>query len=152
VLARYSPTGGLDRTFGRSGWVMIGPAGRQHRNMVAPAIQPSRKIVVAGDATLGNGFSGGFARYKNAGKVDESFGEHGRVFSRFRYYAGIRALVYQRGTLLAAGDDWPVRPGSHHFAVARYVATSGKLDTRFGKGGKVTTTFPDSGDDPRARS
>lgn len=75
---------------------MIGLAGRQHRNMVALAIQPSRKIVVAGDATLGNGFSGGFARYKNAGKVDESFGEHGRVFSRFRYYAGIRALVYQR--------------------------------------------------------
>ena len=55
--------------------------------------------------------------------------------------------MYQRGTLLAAGDDWRLRPGSHHFAVARYVATSGKLDTRFGKGGKVTTTFPDSGDE-----
>ena len=81
VLARYSPTGGLDRTFGRSGWVMIGPAGRQHRTMVALAIQPSRKIVVAGDATLGNGFSGGFARYKNAGKVDESFGERPRLLA-----------------------------------------------------------------------
>ena len=71
----------------------------------------------------------------------------GEVISRFRYYAGVRALVYQRGTLLAAGDDWPVSPGSHHFALARYIATTGKLDTRFGNGGKVTTTFPESGDE-----
>ena len=93
--------------------------------MVALTIQPNRRIVVAGYATLGTGFSGGFAlaRYTDAGKVDESFGERGRVFLRFRFYAGVRALVYQRGTLLAAGDDWPVRPGSHHFAVARYLAT-----------------------------
>jgi uncharacterized delta-60 repeat protein len=149
LLVRYSASGRLDRTFARRGWLRIRPSGPQHPLMVALAIQPDGKVVTAGGATLGLGFSGGFAlaRYTRAGKPDQSFGQRGRVFTRFRFYAGVRALVYQRGTLLAAGDDWPVRPGPHHFAVARYLVKTGKLDPRFGQGGKVTTTFPETGDE-----
>jgi uncharacterized delta-60 repeat protein len=63
-LARYKPSGELDRTFSDNGKqrTRFGANNRDSGNDVA--LQPDGRIVVAGSVTVvGNGYDFGFARY-----------------------------------------------------------------------------------------
>jgi uncharacterized delta-60 repeat protein len=107
----------------------------------ALAIQRNGRLVVAGlSAYAGGRFA--LARYTLRGKLDPSFGSGGKVLTAFgsRGYSLASALAIERdGKLVAAGQS-RVTVLSDDFAIGRYGAL-GRLDSSFGRGGKVLTDF-----------
>lgn len=140
ALARYKTDGTLDTTFGTGGKVStaIGASGG---NIVAVAVQSDGKIVAAGSARNGSGYSDfALARYNADGSLDTAFGTDGKVLTDIT--AGdqdwINAVAIQSdGKIVAAGQAYS---GSDYYdiALARY-NTDGSLDTAFGTGGIVIT-------------
>jgi uncharacterized delta-60 repeat protein len=135
ALARYTQRGRLDRSFGRGGKVVT-PFGRasSSANVNAAAIQPDRKIVVAGWAAASTWAPEKFAlaRYNPDGTLDRSFGNHGRVTTKLGLLNGADGLVVQPdGKLVVTGA-----PGGRcrGFPLVRY-SPDGKLDPSFGRGG-----------------
>jgi uncharacterized delta-60 repeat protein len=143
--------GDLDRTFDGDGrvtsnftkWDDFGKA---------VARQADGKIVVAGDVVELNDFEHYPAfileRRKPDGALDRSFGNDGRVITRwFRgelTHAGASALAIQAdGKIVAAGFVYGTFGGGcchTRIALARYRA-DGTLDPTFGGDGRVTTSF-----------
>ena len=131
--------GSLDPSFGSGGIVT------QSSGIEAIAVQPDRKIVVAG----GNG---GFAlgRYLPDGSPDPSFGDAGHVFTSFAASAAAVALQPD-GKIVVAGDRViPATSNVSEFALARY-NPNGSPDTSFGSDGIITTFIPVQGSPARAR-
>jgi uncharacterized delta-60 repeat protein len=123
-----------------------GPAGRPAIVDLASAVaaQPDGKLVVAGSS--GNRREGrrhmALARYATSGRLDRSFGAGGQVLTSFgsRSQSSARAVAVQAdGKVVLAGEVNP-RQGQGEFGLARYTAR-GRLDPRFGHGGKVLTHF-----------
>ncbi len=84
ALARYRPSGRLDRTFGRDGRVVTIFAEETATDWMygGLAIQANGKIVAAGTAGRWNGrFT--LARYRPSGRLDPRFGADGKVQSSF---------------------------------------------------------------------
>jgi uncharacterized delta-60 repeat protein len=142
AIARYSPDGTLDPTFGDGGKVMTGftPGGDY---VTGIAIQADGKIVAAGmeDDRIGDDSNFALARYNPDGSLDTTFGQGGMVTTDFAQKDGANAgIVLQAdGKIVAAGVAIP-----DGFALARY-NPDGSLDTTFGKGGLVTTSLRDAG-------
>jgi uncharacterized delta-60 repeat protein len=152
ALARYTPAGALDSTFGSSGRVITGFGGDQDWAQ-AVAVQADGKIVAAGktgNQCCGGTFDFALARYTAGGTLDTAFGAGGKVTTDF---AGgtdnAHALVIQAdGKILAGGERLAggnASGASFDFALARY-QPSGALDPAFGAGGLVTTDFPGHND------
>jgi uncharacterized delta-60 repeat protein len=142
ALARYSPDGTLDPTFGSGGKVLTDFAGGTDLAL-AVAVQPDAKIVAAGSASLGGSLDFALARYNPDGTLDSTFGSDGRVTTDYAtcddQAAGI--LLQAEGKIVAAGTaDMCGGSFTFDFALARYNA-DGTLDPAFGSGGKVTTHF-----------
>jgi uncharacterized delta-60 repeat protein len=102
------------------------------------ALQRDGKFVVVGsvDGSDGRRDSRDFAvsRYTPNGALDPSFGRGGKAVTDLRTGAIANAISVQtNGKIVAAGTR-----GSNDFALVRYL-TSGKLDGRFGRGGRVLT-------------
>jgi len=140
-VARYTPAGALDRTFGTGGVVRTpGAAG----TLSAVAIQGDGKIVVAGGGPSGTGGRGDFvlARYDASGRPDTSFDGDGVAFTDFGLGAVAVGLAIQRdGKIVAVGNAKSAAArDALEFAVARYNA-DGSLDAGFGGDGRVTTPF-----------
>ncbi|MGH9042047.1 MAG: DUF7507 domain-containing protein [Acidimicrobiia bacterium] len=152
TVVRYNQDGSLDDTFdGDSGTgngivtTDFGVAGGNDRAQ-AVVIQPGDgKIIVGGQASLGNPTFGDFAlaRYNPSdGSLDTNFDGDGRATTDFQTGSEeeIRDLALQSdGKIVAAGRT---SLGSGDFAVARYLAT-GALDNTgpgaFDGDGKVNT-------------
>jgi uncharacterized delta-60 repeat protein len=88
ALARYTPEGRLDTSFGRGGKVLTSfdVSGNWETRAWGVVIQPNGKIVVAGDRSLGAGDeSRGFllVRYSRQGRLDGSFGRGGKLLTDF---------------------------------------------------------------------
>lgn len=131
ALARYTPRGRLDPSFGRGGKVLT-RLGSQGDTAAAVAIQRDGKIVAAGRSE--DYFA--LVRYTVSGKLDPSFGRGGRVRTGFGSPRGASGVAIQEdGKLIAAGSA-----GFYDFALARYTA-EGRLDAAFGSGGKVVTNL-----------
>jgi uncharacterized delta-60 repeat protein len=152
ALARYTPGGSLDSTFGANGRVTTGFGGDQDWAQ-AVAVQGDGKIVAAGktgnQCCLGT-FNFSLARYNAGGTLDTAFGTGGKVTTDFDGGTdNAHALVVQTdGKLIAGGERLAggnVSGASFDFALARY-QPSGSLDGAFGPGGKVTTDFPGHND------
>jgi uncharacterized delta-60 repeat protein len=109
ALARYSPDGTLDPSFGIGGTVTTGLDLAE-----ALVVQADGKLVAAGVA--GQDF--GLARYNPDGTLDASFGTGGTVTTDFAGDSdGAQALAVQAdGKLVAAGGAGP----GGDFALARY--------------------------------
>jgi uncharacterized delta-60 repeat protein len=141
VIARYTASGALDRTFGDGGIVRPDFGGLGWG--MAVATQADGKIVVAGHGTLpGGNFDFVLARYNVDGSLDASFDGDGRVFTDFGYGDGANGLAIQPdGKIVAVGL---ARSGSsrdtNEFAVARY-NPNGSLDSSFDGDGRVLTAF-----------
>ena len=120
----------------------LGKSGSLSRDLAyALAIQRDGRLVVAGRSAYG-GWRFALARYTAGGKLDPSFGGDGKVVTAFgsRGYSWTSALAIQRdGKLVAAGRS-RVTALSDDSAVGRYSAR-GRLDSSFGRGGKVLTDF-----------
>jgi uncharacterized delta-60 repeat protein len=133
ALARYNTNGSLDTSFGSGGEVVtdLGPFDEAASSI---AIQPDGKIVVAG------GSFGSFAlvRYNTDGSLDTSFGTGGEAFARVNGEAAGVALQAD-GEIVAAGSSFVSGVG-FEFTLVRF-NTSGSIDTTFGAGGEVLTSF-----------
>ena len=138
--------GSLDTTFGAGGKVTTSFSGSADMN--ALVVQPDGKLVAAGWDASQSAF--GLARYNTSGSLDSTFGTGGTVSTPIGIDTyGASALVLQSdGKLVAAGDAWKDTVDAD-FAVIRYTA-NGSLDTAFGTGGKVTTSFGSEEDDAYA--
>ena len=132
ALARYTPQGTLDTTFGGDGKVTTDfTNGFDSANGVA--IQANGKIVAAGGASESR-FA--LARYNRDGTLDTFFGGDGRVTTTFPLQAGGPAFgvaIQADGKIVAAG----VRDFDG-FALARY-KRNGALDRTFSGDGRVIT-------------
>ena len=140
--------GDLDPTFGNGGTVT---SDFRHSTDIAYAVarQADGKFVLAGTSYTNNDFSGedfALLRYNTDGTVDGTFGVNGRVTTDFPgLSAVISAIVIQTdGKILVAGGTFPLFVFAGNFTLARY-NPNGSLDTTFGSGGIVKTSFPGQG-------
>jgi uncharacterized delta-60 repeat protein len=130
ALARYNRDGSLDTGFGSGGKIegMLGGAG-------AVARQRDGKLLAAGASQ----YDFALMRYGPDGSHDATFGTGGAVKTDLGGLDIGYALAVQRdGRILVGGvsfDGVNVR-----WALVRYLQ-DGALDTSFGTGGKVLTTF-----------
>jgi uncharacterized delta-60 repeat protein len=131
ALARYTPRGALDSSFGRGGKI-------QPSFCSAVALQADSKVVVAGTNVAHGSRGFGLARYNRDGTLDLSFGNGGKVVIGFGAALSpeLSAVAIQPdGKIVAAGEA-----GFSDFALARFTS-AGQLDPTFGDGGKVLTDF-----------
>jgi uncharacterized delta-60 repeat protein len=133
--------GDLDPTFGSGGKVTTDFGGNESAWGVA--VQPDGKAVVAG-TRFDTGPSDDFvlARYTVSGALDPTFDGDGKVTTDFGGRSdGADDVALQRdGKIVAVGSGFPAVVHPLDFALARY-NRDGTLDTTFGNGGKVLTTF-----------
>jgi uncharacterized delta-60 repeat protein len=140
--------GDLDPTFGTGGKVTTD---FNHSTDIAYAValQSDGKLVVAGTTYINNDYSGedfAIARYNADGTLDTTFGVNGKVKTDFPGLAAVisSVVVQPDGKILVAGGAFPAFTFLGDFELARY-NPDGSLDTSFGAGGIVTTSFPFQG-------
>jgi uncharacterized delta-60 repeat protein len=136
ALARYTPSGQLDATFGTQGKIETSNQGLSAASSLV--IQSDGKIIAAGHTQTGD-----FAtvRFTESGAFDLTFGEGDGIVTTDFYAEDDRAAsvrLQSDGKIVAGGvatnlDLYP------EFALARYLV-DGTLDTSFGAdaSGKVT--------------
>src|SRR5215470_3809965 len=140
--------GTLDPTFGTGGKVKT-DFHRSNDLANGMALQPDGKMVVAGISFTGISSAGGdfaVARYNTDGTLDSSFGVGGKVTTDFGLTdQASSVLVQPDGKIVVAGGTYATFPAAGgQFALARY-NSNGSLDTSFGVGGLVRTSFGSSG-------
>src|SRR6059058_3987562 len=138
--------GDLDPTFGTDGKVLTD---FDHSTDIANAVavQTDGKLVVIGTTYINNDFSDedfAVARYNPNGSLDLTFGVGGKVQTDFPGLAAVASsvVVQPDGKIIVAGGAFPLFTFLGDFKVVRY-NSNGSLDTSFGDGGIVTTTFPE---------
>ncbi|MDX2229547.1 MAG: DUF4347 domain-containing protein [Leptolyngbyaceae cyanobacterium bins.349] len=144
ALARFTPTGGIDTTFGQNGRVFTDFNSEPSELELATdaAIDANGRILVVG---TGGQLDFAIARYLPNGQLDPSFGNGGKVLTDFTAPGSVfsadfanKMLLQPDGKIVVLGHlsaDGGVIP-----AIARY-NPDGSLDTSFGDGGKVITNF-----------
>jgi uncharacterized delta-60 repeat protein len=143
LLARFNAAGSLDATFGDGGKVFT-DFNNLENFVNSIAIQPSGKIVVAGENAVG-AFAGvdsdfALARYNADGTLDNTFGNGGKVLTDFAGGVAHTLLSQPDGKIIAAGFEFtnPSTDRIAYFAIVRY-NIDGSLDISFGTNGKVLT-------------
>jgi len=151
-VARLTPTGVLDATFGVAGTVTTDIAGfTDEANSVA--IQSDGKIVVAGTArssALPGAADFAVIRYTADGSLDSSFDTDGKVTTDFFGFddQGNGVAIQNDGRIVIAGTAKPANDTSD-FGVVRYDA-NGTLDTTFDGDGKALTDIAANWDEANA--
>jgi uncharacterized delta-60 repeat protein len=138
--------GDLDPTFGTGGMVTT-DINRSTDIANAVAVQSDGKLIVVGQTYKNNDFSGEdfvVTRYNTDGTLDNTFGRSGKVRTDFPGLAAVpSAVVIQTdGKIVVAGGAFPLFTFLGDIKIVRY-NPNGSLDTSFGVGGIVTTTFPE---------
>ena len=143
----FGAPGDLDLTFGRGGAVTTDFKGSNDIANAA-ALQADGKIVTAGIRFVGISASTGdfvVARYNTDGTIDKTFGQGGSVVTDFGMTESASAVAIQPdGKIIVAGGTYPTFVFLGFYALARY-NPNGSLDTTFGNGGLVITTFNSEG-------
>ncbi len=138
-------SGNLDPTFGSGGTVRTDFSGNIDRAN-AVAIQADGKIVAAGSSFSNAKTVEDFivARYNANGSLDKRFGNNGKITTDFfRNVDQVNALAIQPdGKIVVAGFAQLAGAGGtpRVFALARYTS-DGRVDSSFGNGGSLTTSF-----------
>jgi uncharacterized delta-60 repeat protein len=146
AVARYTPEGALDATFGEGGKVTTRFGDRA--NAAGVAIQADGKIVVAGtvDQVTESGLipvKFGVARYTPNGTLDDAFSGDGKVTTGFGQRAAtVSGVEIQADGKIVVAGGHVIDDDTHRFAAARYTS-AGALDDTFSGNGKVTTGFGD---------
>ena len=137
--------GELDPTFSGDG-IVIADLGAEEQAF-ATAIQRDGKIVVGGITSSPQGYRDFLVvRYRVDGILDRSFGNGGYVRTDFSGYSDtLQAIAIQPDRkIVAAGSSYDSETTTSYFALARY-NPDGRLDSRFGSGGKVRTAMGPAG-------
>jgi uncharacterized delta-60 repeat protein len=145
ALARFLPNGALDTAFGSGGKVRTDIGLRGFDRAHSAALQPDGKVVAAGFAIARSGANENFAlaRYGANGALDTTFSGDGKVQVDFGSccQAAQRVLLQADGKIVVVGYPDSESTDSD-FLLARLLP-NGALDTSFGGGGKVRTSFGD---------
>ena len=141
ALARYTPSGMLDPTFGEGGKVVF-DGGSYDERLLSVALGP-------GGTVLAGGYTNGerrsdllLARLRLDGSLDTTFGNTGKGFSVNDLGTNserISSLVVARDGKIVAGGQTAVADNAD-FAVFRY-RPDGFFDESFGRGGVATFDF-----------
>lgn len=140
AVVRYQENGFVDPTFGAAGRVAL-PGDNVGRGL---AVQGDGRIVLAGSIDVGllpatqNRFA--LMRLLADGRIDDSFGDGGRVQTAFadRGDDAFGVAIQSDGKIVAAGRENGQL--NSNFAVARY-DSKGDLDPSFSQDGKLTIDF-----------
>lgn len=144
AIARYLPTGEIDRTFGKMGIQSIDCSLTKKESIdtvTALAIQDDGKIVVAGQSQSNTTCSFAVARFNANGTVDTTFGKVGTPQAGtqsidFSIGGGnsdkVTGVIIQSDGKLVVGGYTTTPTSSTRFALARFNA-NGTLDTTFGR-------------------
>ena len=135
AVARYQPTGELDRSFGYGGKITTAISS-QNDEATAVAIQPDGKILVVGFSTNNNI---ALVRYNSDGSLDTTFDNDGKVTLSVAIgtVAANDLIIQPDGKIVVAGGAAVVN-SNVDFALVRF-NPNGSLDTTFGSNGIVTT-------------
>jgi uncharacterized delta-60 repeat protein len=148
--------GDLDRTFGTCSVPTLETCGKvmsdfDHSTDIANAvaIQTDGKLVVVGTTYINNDYTNedfAVARYNPNGTLDTTFGVGGKIQTDFPGLAAVASsvVIQPDGKIVVAGGAFPLFTFLGDFKVVRY-NQDGSLDSSFGKGGIVTTSFPGQG-------
>jgi uncharacterized delta-60 repeat protein len=143
ALARYTPNGTLDATFGAGGIVTTAfGGGGELEGDVGAALQPDGKILAVGSEPSSSDGPSDFAlvRYNPDGSLDPTFGSGGMASTAFGGWDEAHAIAIQPDGKVVAGGQGGAGPVQTDFALARY-NPDGSLDPTFGIGGRVLTDF-----------
>jgi uncharacterized delta-60 repeat protein len=146
VQMAHAVDGDLDPTFGTGGMVTT-DLGRSTDIANAVAVQADGKFVVVGQTYKNNDYTDEdfvVTRYNTDGTLDSTFGSRGKVRTDFPGLAAVPSsvVIQTDGKIVVAGGAFPLFTFAGDFKVVRY-NPNGSLDTSFGNGGIVTTTFPE---------
>ncbi len=148
LVARFLPDGTPDRSFGQQGWVMTDVGELEDHDIPhSVAVQPDGKIVVTGVSNVRywlimRAYSFATVRYDRDGRLDQGFGDRGRVITRMgvsREDSANAVLIQPDGKIVVAGtadSEREDRNSRGDFALARYLP-DGRLDNSFGLNGKA---------------
>jgi uncharacterized delta-60 repeat protein len=129
VLARYTPDGLPDETFGTNGKV-IGFAGPS-AELFDVAVQNDGSVLTVGSGSVSGERDLMLLRYDSLGRPDPDFGSGGRVITSFTVPAGATGVALRPGgTILVSG--W----AGTNACLAQF-RPDGTLDPAFGSGGKA---------------
>jgi uncharacterized delta-60 repeat protein len=148
ALARYNTNGSLDTSFGNGGTVTTRISKSSTSAARAVAIQSDGKILAAGSSATTKVPAHAFTveRYTTSGSLDPSFSSGGIVTTHFTgtgstaSYDDANTIALQSDGKIALAGTSIDASGSTDIALARYNA-NGSLDTSFGSGGKVITSY-----------
>ena len=148
ALARYKPNGRPDHSFSGDGSASTGfPQSDAEGHAVTIGHEGS--VVVAGSVCRRHGpCRFGVAKYKSDGRLDRSFGRHGkeRIGFESREDSSANAVAIDpKGRVLIGGTSCD--QSACDFALVR-LRRNGELDHAFGDGGRVLTSFGNEGGDP----
>jgi uncharacterized delta-60 repeat protein len=107
LLARFTPSGRLDYSFGSSGFRRIQLGGPEQGSSIASIVlQPDGKIVAIADVTTGLGVSSPrILRFDEDGSLDPTFGDGGQVIVNLGgTESSLSSGTIQDGQLLVAGS------------------------------------------------
>jgi len=161
ALARYTPSGALDTSFGRSGRALttLTPPPAPKKFEIATigglALQADGAIVAAGSETdIVNRQRVAVVRYRPTGVVDRTFGKRGTVVTNLGSHdsGSASAVAVQRDGKIVVVASTTVQVGGlteSRFTVAR-LSRQGMLDEGFGVGGKALAPALGYWDQPTA--
>lgn len=141
ALARYTPTGNLDTTFGGDG-IVTDNWGSPQDFAGALVIDGSGRIVVAGDTRVSTSpleFAFTVGRYTAEGARDTTFDADGLATVALPEGGIAQDVILQDGGILAAGRADLEGGFPNDFVLARFTE-QGTLDPTFGQGGITTTS------------
>ncbi|MGB8342425.1 MAG: delta-60 repeat domain-containing protein [Chthoniobacterales bacterium] len=143
ALTRYLPDGTIDTTFGNLGKVESDFGAANLDQARSAVLQSDGKIVAAGTTVTRNGLDQLFAvvRYNSDGSQDAAFGNGGLATVDFGSFlqSARSVLIQSDGKLIAVG--YPDTESSDSDFLTARLNTDGTLDSSFGVGGKVRTSF-----------
>jgi uncharacterized delta-60 repeat protein len=128
AMARYNADGSLDGSFDEDGMVVS--------SSFRPASTYASQVLVQRDGKILTG-GAGLARFNADGSVDRSFGDGGRALTDVGL---VTPLLQPDGKIIAVGSTFPRGRGASDFTVVR-LSAAGRIDSTFGRGGRVVTNF-----------
>jgi len=139
-VSRFNYDGTLDPSFGKDGSTSTTLAGTTTVSGVA--IDSKGRIIVAGTNTgLFGGSNFVLVRFIADGRLDRAFNRSGLAITSFGGNDTAASVIVEPGNdIVVAGTKVDTPSGQSYFALARYT-TTGALDSSFGTGGEVLTSF-----------